>query len=333
MHEMKMDYRVLWLLSLMVAVHLSAMRLGQVIEVPAIGESGGKVVSLGFGPYSKMSSFCRHTDVVLPYNEIWNTDKVCACAVNKRDAHGNTLLHYSFMEGNEKLITFLRNRGAICSIPNAEGKTASDILLDPLYAHKDKEPMKSWIGICKAEDIASRAIYLFNSFHALVTAEKLDDALFADINELKKNRVGINWHDIQGLTPLHRLDMRPDATIMHVKGLIACGADPLWRTNSFGSVYLGENAHNVGIKIGGRSPIEGLTQQSIYYTNRELMDYIFRWILSKKLVAAMAEEIKMFGSNGQFDKRGFSFTQPVFELTLWPTATEDEARELLRRMK
>jgi len=336
----KIGYRILCLLNIIVVGYAFSMDLtrrpkirnsGQIITLPKIGEAGGEVSKNGYGPYPSKSSFCRHIG-----DEKWEINNVCFCAINRQDEQGNTFLHYAIMQGDGDLIQNLRGKGASLDIPNAEGKTPFNILFGPSYLHKNKAPMNSWILTYNVKSAMNQEAYSSYSFHSLVTAEKLDNKVLLNINELKKNYVGINWQDSsEGCTALHRLVMRPDATIEQVKVLLKLGADPEIRTharkNDWGNVVLGDNVYKNGIKDGYQSSIEGVTEKNKYYGNKDVMGSIFRVILSRRLTKAMLEEVQKCGIHKQ--EEGFSFSRPELVQTKWEIATEDEARNLLRSMK
>lgn len=105
--------------------------------------------------------------------------------------------------------------------------------------------------------------------------------------------------DGYGQTELHMLVKCSDACIDKVESLLSQGADPEIRTymlkNVEGNIVRGDDVYMNGIAYKGRSPEATPLERNQCLGNKEVMDYIFCEMLSRKLERLVAQEQKKQG--------------------------------------
>jgi hypothetical protein len=219
-------------------------------------------------PYSLNARFCRHTG-----EEKWQASNVCFCAVNRTNEKGDTFLHQAVRQGDGKLVEELLHKSASEFLYNKRGVSASCIAMHKLYPHKHVQPMASWREseqLRIANTAPPETIWrTWISFPELVSGDMLDTLLSKTTDELERLHGSADSQE-GGKTALQILVSRPDATLAHVKKLIACGA-------SYNSYIYKKSISNTG-----ETPVEGLLDRQ-YLCSKEAAHYLFSEIVRQKI--------------------------------------------------
>jgi ankyrin repeat protein len=136
--------------------------------------------------------------------------------INKQTTDGRTPLHFAALNGNKKVFDLLVQRGAKTDIKDKDGKTASDLLANPInsFLKAAKEGDKRTIiemlnkGIdinCSIDELQSKEVAKFSYNHINATA--LHHAAANGHNDLVQYLIRkgatLEATTIEGRTPLH----------------------------------------------------------------------------------------------------------------------------------